>query len=108
MGREDVLHLTSECAVCVDKLTVKDHEGKDLKATWKLSKPTELEVKVPLKDQPAGPVTLAIKQFGLSALDEMPLLSYSEAAHLDHFTINAGDKQGFWTERGWMKWPGSR
>ncbi|MFZ0523519.1 MAG: hypothetical protein WAL95_21005 [Candidatus Acidiferrales bacterium] len=94
VGREDVLHLTSECAVCVDKLTVKDHGGKDLKATWKLSKPNELEVKVPLKDQPAGPVTVAIKQFGLTALDELPLLSYSEAAHLDHFTINAGDKQG--------------
>ncbi|MGA7188159.1 MAG: hypothetical protein WBY66_06645, partial [Candidatus Acidiferrales bacterium] len=94
VGREDVLHLTSECAACVDKLTVKDHAGKDLKATWKLSKPNELEVKVPLKDETAGPVTVAIKQFGLKAPDEFPLLSYSEAAHLDHFTINAGDKQG--------------
>ena len=94
VGREDVLHLTSECAACVDKLTVEDQDGKDLKATWQSSKPDELEVKVPLKDQSAGPVTLAIKQFGLSAPDVLPLLSYSEAAHLDHFTINAGDKQG--------------
>jgi hypothetical protein len=94
VGREDVLHVTSECAACVDKLTVKDHDGQDLKATWKLSKPNELEVKVPLKDKSAGPVTLTIKQFGLNAPDELPLLSYSEAAHLDHFTINAGDKQG--------------
>src|SRR5580658_649973 len=94
VGREDLLHVTSECAACVDKLTVKDHDGQDLKATWKLSKPDELEVKVPLKDKSAGPVTLAIKQFGLNAPDELPLLSYSEAAHLDHFTINAGDKQG--------------
>ncbi|MGA8676972.1 MAG: hypothetical protein WB621_17280 [Candidatus Acidiferrales bacterium] len=94
VGREDVLHLTSACAACVDKLTVQDHAGKDLKATWKLSKPDELEVKVPLKDQTAGPVSVAIKQFGLSAPDVLPLLSYSEAAHLDHFTINAGDKQG--------------
>jgi hypothetical protein len=94
VGREDTLHLTSECATCVDKLTVKDHDGKDLKATWKASKPDELEVKVPLKDQSAGPVTLTIKQFGLSAPDVLPLRSYSEVAHLDHFTINAGDKQG--------------
>jgi hypothetical protein len=94
VGREDVLHLTSECAACVDKLTVKDHAGKDLKATWKLSKSDELEVKVPLKDETAGPVSVTIKQFGLNAPDEFPLLSYSEAAHLDHFTINAGDKQG--------------
>ena len=94
VGRDDVLHVTSECAPCVEKVTVKDHDGKDLKATWKVSKPEELEVTVPLKDKSAGEVTLAIKQFGLSAADELPLLSYSEAAHLDRFTINAGDNQG--------------
>jgi hypothetical protein len=94
VGRDDVLHVTSECAPCVEKVTVKDHDGKDLKATWKLGKPEELEVSVPLKDKSAGGVTLAIKQFGLSAADDLPLLSYSEAAHLDRFTINAGDKQG--------------
>jgi hypothetical protein len=94
VGRDDVLHVTSECAPCVERVAVKDHDGKDLKATWKVSKPEELEVTVPLKDKSAGEVTLAIKQFGLSAADELPLLSYSEAAHLDRFTINAGDKQG--------------
>jgi hypothetical protein len=94
VGRDDVLHVTSECAPCVEKVTVKDHDGKDLKAAWKLSKPEELEVTVPLKDKSAGEVTLAIKQFGLNAPDELPMLSYSEAAHLDRFTINAGDKQG--------------
>jgi hypothetical protein len=94
VGRGDVLHVTSECAPCVEKVTVTDHDGKDLKATWKASKPEELEVTVPLKDKSAGEVTLAIKQFGLNAPDELPLLSYSEAAHLDRFTINAGDKQG--------------
>jgi hypothetical protein len=94
VGRDDILHLTSECAPCVEKITVKDHAGEDLKATWKVSKPEELEVTVPLKDKSAGEVTLAIKQFGLSAADELPLPSYSEAAHLDRFTINAGDKQG--------------
>ena len=94
VGRDDVLRVTSECAPCVEKVTVKDHDGKDLKAAWKLSKPEELEVTVPLKEKSAGEVTLTIKQFGLSAPDELPLLSYSEAAHLDRFTINAGDKQG--------------
>ena len=93
-GRDDVLHLTSECAPCVEKVTAKDHNGKDLKATWKASKPEELQVTVPLKNQSAGEVTLTIKQFGLNTPDELPLLSYSEAAHLDRFTINAGDKQG--------------
>jgi hypothetical protein len=94
VGRDDVLHVTSECAPCVEKVTVKDRDGKELKATWKVTKPEELEVTVPLKDKSAGEVTLAIKQFGLNAPDKLPLLSYSEAAHLDHFTINAGDQQG--------------
>jgi hypothetical protein len=94
VGRDDVLHVNSDCVPCVEKVTVKDHEGKELKATWKVTQPEELEVMVPLKDKSAGEVTLAIKQFGLSAADELPLLSYSEAAHLDRFTINAGDKQG--------------
>jgi hypothetical protein len=94
VGRDDVLHVTYQCAPCVENVTAKDHDGKDLKATWKVSTPEELEVTVPLKDQNAGEVTLAIKQFGLAAADELPLLSYSAAAHLDRFTINAGDKQG--------------
>ena len=94
VGRDDVLHVTSECAGCVEKVTVKDHDGKDLKATWKAIKPEELEVTVLLKDKTAGEVTLTIRQFGLNAPDELPLLTYSEAAHLDRFTINAGDKQG--------------
>jgi hypothetical protein len=94
VGRDDVLHVSSQCASCVAELKMKDHEGKDLKATWKLSKPDELEVKVALKDEPAGPVAVEIKQFGLKAADEFSLSAYSEAAHLDRFTINAGDKQG--------------
>jgi hypothetical protein len=94
VGRDDVLHVTSECAPCVEKVTAKDHDGKELKTTWKVTKPEELEVTVALKDKSAGEVTLAIKQFGLNAADRLPLLSYSEAAHLDHFSINAGDKQG--------------
>jgi hypothetical protein len=94
VGRDDVLHVTSECAPCVENVTAKAHDGKDLQATWKVSTLEELEVTVPLKDQNAGEVTLAIKQFGLAAADELLLLSYSEAAHLDRFTINAGDTQG--------------
>src|SRR6202041_2411984 len=81
-------------APCVERGTAKDHDGKELKTTWKVTKPEELEVTVPLKEKSAGEVMLAIKQFGLNAPDKLPLLSYSEAAHLDHFTINAGDKQG--------------
>ncbi|MGA7029082.1 MAG: hypothetical protein WBY24_10560, partial [Candidatus Acidiferrales bacterium] len=94
VGRDDVLHLTSDCAPCVEDISLKYQHGKDLKTTWKLEKPDELEIKVPLKDESAGPVTLVVKQYGLKSPDEVPLMAYSEAAHLDRFTINAGDKQG--------------
>src|SRR5258708_19476192 len=35
-----------------------------------------------------------LRQFGLAKSDEFPLQAYSESAHLDGFTINAGDQQG--------------
>ncbi len=94
VGREDVLHLQSDMAVCADGITVKDAQGRDVKTTWRPTKPDELEIKFALKDQPAGPMTMKLKQFGLSQPDEVPLHAYSEAAHLEGFTINAGDQQG--------------
>jgi hypothetical protein len=47
-----------------------------------------------LKDQPAGRMTIKLQQFGQPKPDELALLAYSEAAHLEGFTINAGDQQG--------------
>jgi hypothetical protein len=81
-------------AVCVNNVDLQDPQGRELKASWKLAKPEELEIKVALKDQSAGPMKLKLHQFGLAHADEMPLQAYSEAAHLESFTINAGDAQG--------------
>jgi hypothetical protein len=94
VGREDALHLQSDAAVCVDGVSIQDSQGKDIKSAWKLTKPDELEIKVALKDQSAGPLKMKLKQFGLSQPDEVPLRAYAEAAHLEGFTINAGDQQG--------------
>jgi hypothetical protein len=93
VGRQDTLDLQSDCAVCVDSVTVRDKQGHDLKATWKLVKPNEIEVGVPLKTESTGLLTFSVKQFGLKKPDELPLLAYSEAAHLDQFTFHAGDRQ---------------
>ena len=93
VGRQDTLHLHSDCAVCVDSVTVGNAEGRELATTWKIVKPDELEVHVPLQDEKAGLMTVRVKQFGLKAPDELSLPAYSEAAHLDHFTFNAGDRQ---------------
>ena len=94
VGREDIIHVQAPGAVCVDNLTIQDAQGRDLRTSWKLGKPEELEIKVALKDQPAGPMKLKLHQFGLGHPDEVAVQAYSEAAHLESFVINAGDAQG--------------
>jgi hypothetical protein len=94
VGREDVLHLHALGAVCVDDIGIQDAQGQDVKTTWKLAKPEELEIKVALKDQAAGTMKLKVHQFALGRPDEMSVQAYSEAAHLEGFAINAGDAHG--------------
>lgn len=94
VGREDSIHLQSEEAPCVEQVTIKDGHGKEVKATWKLLKTDEVEVSVPLKGETSGPLLVLVAQSGQSKPDEVPMQTYSEAAHLDHFALNAGDKQG--------------
>jgi hypothetical protein len=97
VGREDTFHVQSASAVCVDGVVLQDSREREVKTTWKVTKPDELEAKVALKDQPAGTLKMKIKQFGLAQPDEISLQAYSEAAHLETFTINAGDQQGVLT-----------
>ena len=97
VDRQDVFRLQSETAPCVDQVTMKDQHGKPLKVSRKLLKANQLEVEVPLKDESAGPVLTLVAQSGLSKPDEVPLQTYSEAAHLGHFALNAGDQQGVLT-----------
>lgn len=93
VGREDTIHFKSDAAACVDTVTLKDEQGKALTPTWNSSKADELELKVPLKDETPGKITMLVKQYGSAKPDEVELRSYSEAASLDKFTINAGDAQ---------------
>jgi hypothetical protein len=94
VGRDDVLHVQSECAACVEQVSFRNEKGKELKTAWKLLRPDELEVQVGLAEETPGAVTMAVKQFGLAKVDEVGLHSYSEAAKLEGFSINSGDKQG--------------
>jgi hypothetical protein len=94
VGRDNVIHLTSDQAPCVEQVTLKDAQGKQVKATWKLLKPDQLEVKVPLKGESSGPVIVQVAQSGLAKPDEVPMHTYSEAAHLDRFVLDAGDREG--------------
>jgi hypothetical protein len=97
VGREDTLHLTSGNATCVDSVTAKDASGKEIATTWKVEKPDQLEVKVPLKDVAPGAITLVVKQSGARQDAQIALHSLSEAGKYESFALNAGDQQGILT-----------
>jgi hypothetical protein len=94
VGREDTLHFTSGNAMCVDSITAKTDSGKEIKTDWKAEQPDQLEVKVPLKDESPGALTLLIKQAGAKEPEKIALHSLSEAGKYVSFTLNAGDTQG--------------
>jgi len=94
VGREDTLHLTAATASCTEEVSLRNAAGHVAKAEWKLSRPDQLEVQVPLKDATPGSVTMLIKQHGLSKADELELRTYAEAGHLDAFVFHSGDREG--------------
>jgi hypothetical protein len=94
VGRDDILHIQSMCAPCVEKVVFKNDKGKEFPTGWKVLRPDTLEVQVALKNEAPGSVTMSVKQFGLEKSDEVALQTYAEAAKLEKFTINWGDRQG--------------
>jgi hypothetical protein len=94
VGRDAVVHLVSGCATCVEKVTVRNEKGSEVRTGWKILRPDTLEVQVALKDESPGGSVIAIKQFGLTKIDEVAVHTYAEAAHLENFSINSGDQQG--------------
>jgi hypothetical protein len=94
VGREDTIHLQSDETACVADISLQTSSPEPLKASWKQGKPNELEVSVPLKNVAVGTTTLLVKQFGLAKPDAISLNTYSESAHLEDFSISAGEQQG--------------
>jgi hypothetical protein len=93
VGRENTIHFKSDAAACVDIVALKNEQGKPIEAAWSSPAGNELEVKVPLKEESPGTVTMLVRQYGAGKADEVELHSYAEAAHLDKFAINAGDSE---------------
>jgi hypothetical protein len=95
VGRKDTVHLDATVdASCVDGVTAKDADGKTLDASWKMAKPNELQIDMPLDSEQAGAVTLSVKQVGMEKPDQVALHTYSEAGQLNSFKLYAGDHQG--------------
>jgi hypothetical protein len=97
VGREDTLHLQASSVSCIDRIMVRDPAGKELQAEWKPLRPDEVEVKLPLQAAQPGQLTLLVKQYGASPPQPVPLQAFAEAAHLEGFTLHAGDSQGVLT-----------
>jgi len=96
-GRPATLHIEGNCAPCVEKVALLDASGKDLKPTWKPHEQNQLEIQLPLKEVAAGPLKLAVTLYGQSKPDLVSLRAYSDAVHLEHFTMFAGDTHGVLT-----------
>lgn len=94
VGRQDKVHLRAASISCVDSIMLKDPAGKELQVEWKSVKPDEMELDLPLKEVQPGSLTLLVKQYGASKPEPVPLEAFSEAGHLDSFTIYAGDSEG--------------
>lgn len=94
VGRDDTLHLEADDASCVEGIQFKNADGKEIKATWKLVKPNQVEVTVPLKDAKPGPMTLMVNQAGMDKPEDVAVHTFAEAGHLSSFTLHAGDHQG--------------
>jgi hypothetical protein len=57
-------------------------------------KPNEVEVKLPLQEAKPGPITLLVAQHGGGQPQHVSLHAFSEAAHLEHFALYAGEDHG--------------
>ncbi len=93
-GHPATVHLQGDCAVCVEKIALLDSSGKDWKPTWKAPAPDQLEIELPLKEISPGKLELAVSQYGRTKPDVVNLQAYSDAAHLERFTMFAGDTHG--------------
>jgi hypothetical protein len=94
VGLDGTVHLEAQEAACVDSIMVRLSSGKTVKAAWKSTQPNEVVVTVPLKKAKPGALTLLVKQFGSKEADEVPLLAFAPAGHLDSFRFHAGDFSG--------------
>lgn len=94
VGRDDTLRLVADDASCVDGIEFRGADGKAMKADWKIVKPNQVEVTLPLKDAQPGQMTLMVKQAGVDKPADLQVQAYSEAGHLTAFTLHAGDTQG--------------
>ncbi len=94
-GNVHTLHLESPEAACVDNVSLKNQQGKELKVQWKIARPDQLEVTLPAEStKSGGPVTLQVKEAGVKNLAAISLRVYGELGHFKEFALIPGDNYG--------------
>ena len=91
VGREDDVRLHGDGAACVAEIQLRDATGRETKADFKVVKPDELEVKVPMASAATGNAGLLVRQRGLESPDQVAIQAYAQAGHLDALQFHAGD-----------------
>ncbi|HEX4581476.1 MAG TPA: hypothetical protein VH139_05420, partial [Acidobacteriaceae bacterium] len=91
VGREDDVRLHGNGAACVAEIQLRDSTGIETKADFKMVKPDELEVKVPMTGAATGNAGLLVRQRGLESPDQVAIQAYAQAGHLDALHFHAGD-----------------
>jgi hypothetical protein len=93
-GRDDLVHIETENAACVDSILLQKPTGETVKADWKSTGPNQVAITVPLKKVKPGALKLLVKEYGSKDPDTVPLQAFAQASHLDSFTLHAGDLSG--------------
>jgi hypothetical protein len=94
VGRDKTIRLQAGNVSCLDSVLLKGADGMQREAEWKAVKPNEVEITLPLQTARPGAMTLLVRQYGAPEAQPVRLQAFSEAAHLDSFTLRAGDSQG--------------
>jgi hypothetical protein len=94
VGRPATIHLHADNVGCLEEVSLMSPAGKQRKVDWKRISATEVEAQLPLQDVSAGDLTLLIKEFGEPESQRLSIHAFSEAGHLERFTLHAGDNEG--------------
>jgi hypothetical protein len=94
VGRDAEVHLHGSDAACVEQVAVRSGADAAVPTRWKMVKPNEVAVELPLKDAQPGTMTLLVHQYGLAQPETVTLQSFAKAAKLKSFTLHAGDEEG--------------
>ena len=94
IGRTETRHLRADTVSCLEEVTLVDAAARTHKVEWKRTSGTEVQVSLPLQDVQSGELSLQMRESGRSQAQSLVLHAFSQAAHLESFTLHAGDTEG--------------